>query len=473
MNRFLRLQSRDIVVAVSIAMFMVQLDATVLVVALPRIAADFGVRTISLSLSITIYLTMLVALLPVSGWAADRFGARRVFSLAILGFAAASALCALCESFWPFIAARALQGAAASLLAPVGRLILLKRTPKNELVDALSITAMPMLIAPTVGPSIGGFIVDYARWEYIFLLNLPFAALLFWIAQARVPRIPAEAARPLDWRGAAMMAGALVCVLTGLDRLTSGFARPAPWLLVGAGAVLAWATWRHLLRHPDPIVSLEPLRVREYATTAIGSGAVVRVPPRALLFVLPLMFQIGFGMSPFAAGLLLMALSGGDLLMKPAVRPLFDRIGFASTILWASGAGIAAMLLLAVVQPGSIAALAVIAAALVVSGISRSLLFTGMVAQSFTALRDAHVSSGNVVASISQQLVNALTVLLCAILLALIAWAQGRAEPALADFRITLAIIAAIGIAATLRLRAFLPASLHDARVEEPSRVAD
>jgi MFS family permease len=159
-KRFLSLKSRDVIVVVAVAMFMAQLDGAVLAVAVPRISRDFGVPVVSLSLAITIYLTKLVAMLPISGWAADRFGARGVFLGATLGFGCSSLLCALAQSYWPFIAARALQGIAAALLTPVGRLILVRETPKEELVDALAISAMPMLVAPTVGPSVGGFIVD-------------------------------------------------------------------------------------------------------------------------------------------------------------------------------------------------------------------------------------------------------------------------------------------------------------------------
>jgi hypothetical protein len=202
LRRLLELKSRNAVLVAASAMFMAQLDGAVLVIALPRIARDFHVPVISLSLSITIYLTMLVAMLPISGWCADRFGAKRVFMAATLGFAFFSLCCALSTGLYSFVLARALQGAAAALFAPVGRLILLRQTPKHELVDALAITAMPMLIAPTLGPSLGGFIVQYARWEYIFLLNLPISVLLFLATRATIPRMEPEAPRKLDIVGA-------------------------------------------------------------------------------------------------------------------------------------------------------------------------------------------------------------------------------------------------------------------------------
>lgn len=456
------------VVVASIAMFMAQLDGAVLAVALPGIAADLGVPAVSLSLSITIYLTMLVALLPIGGWAADRFGPRRVFILATIGFAVFSVACAMATGFWSFIAARALQGAAASLFTPVGRLLLLKNTPRHELVDALSITAMPMLVAPTVGPLIGGFIVDYARWEYIFLLNVPAAAVLLAFTVLRIEELKPEAARPLDWRGALMLGGAMMALLTGLDRLAGGFGQVHAWLLIAAGGVLALLTWRHLARHPHPIVGLEPLVVPAFRTTAIGAGAAIRLPGRALIFVMPLMLQLALGFSPFVAGLMLMLISAGDLLCKPLVRPLYDRFGFRLTVLLANAAGLLALAALLPVEGRGMLALATIGVALLISGISRSIIFTGMSSLTFTALVPRMVSAGNVLASISMQMFNALAVSLTALAMSLSARAGARAEPALWDFRVTLALMLAVGIAATVLLWRHLPHHLADLHRENP-----
>lgn len=465
MKRFLALRSRDVIALVAAAMFMTQLDGAVLVIALPRIAADFDTPPVSLSLAITIYLTMLVAMLPVSGWAADRFGPRRVFLAAIAGFTAFSMLCAIAESYWPFVAARALQGAAAALLTPVGRLILLRETPKDELVDALAITAMPMLVAPTLGPSIGGFIVDYARWEYIFLLNLPIGLALFAVAWLRVPASVPDPDRRFDAVGAALMSGALICLLVGFDRLAGGGLRPLPWVLLAVGAGLSLATIRHLRRHPDPILSLEPMRIAGFRTTAVGAGSIIRLPARAMLFALPLLFQLGFGFSAFVAGLLLMALNGGDLLTKPVVKPLYDRFGFRQTVFWGSLAGLAA--LLAVALAGRSEWLVpLLLGALVVAGIARSLVFTGMASLSFATLERAHVTSGNVLASISMQLFNAVSVSTTAVLLSLSAQLGGRAEPAMVDYRYAMVAIVVIGLAATLRLRRQLPRNLKDLHPE-------
>ena len=466
MKRFLSLKSRDVIVVVAASMFMAQLDGAVLAVAVPRISSDFGVPVVSLSLAITIYLTMLVAMLPVSGWAADRFGARRVFLGATLGFGFSSLLCALADGYWPFIAARALQGIAAALLTPVGRLILVRETPKEELVDALAITAMPMLVAPTVGPSVGGLIVDYMRWEYIFLLNLPIALVLFVIARLRIPQAAPDRSRRFDIVGALLISGALIAALTGFDRLSGGLARPLPWALIALGVVLAWIAWRHVERHPDPIVSFRSLAIPGFRTTAIGAGSVIRLPARAMLFALPLLFQLGFGFDPLVAGLMLMALNGGDLVMKPLAKPLYDRFGYRETVFWASIAGLAALLAVALASKGAWL-VPLLLVALVVAGVARSLVFTGMASLTYASLGKTHMNSGNVVATISMQLFNAVAVSATAIMLALSADVAGRAEPAVADYRYALIAIVLIGLGATFALRPQMPRNLSEVHPDE------
>ncbi len=456
MKRFLKLESRDIVVVVSLAMFMIQLDSAVLTIALPVIARDFEVPVVSLSLSITIYLTMLVAVLPVSGWAADRFGARRVFLAATAVFALFSLCCALAPGFWTFILARAFQGASASLLAPVGRLIMLQRTSKEELLDALSITAMPMLIAPTVGPSIGGFIVDYGRWEYIFLLNIPFAAILFFLTKRNIADMEPNPSRKLDWVGLLLLSFALIASLMGFDRLTGGIARPLPWTLIAFGLALGWLTWRHIKRHRQPIIALDAFKYRNFRTNSIGAGAIIRLPARAMLFALPLMLQVGFGYSPFVAGIMLMALNGGDLITKPWVKPVFDRFGVRNTIMVGSAMGLAGLTAIAVVERGPYT-LAIILAALLLCGISRSLIFTGLSFLTFADLQEDTVVSGNVVANISMQLFNAIAVSATALVLGLATQMSGIAEPQIGEFRFTIGVMIAVGVIASIMLWRHLP----------------
>ena len=467
MKRFLELESRDVVMVVSVAMFMAQLDGAVLAIALPNIARDFGVSVISLSLAITIYLTMLVAMLPISGWAADRFGPRRIFLGATVCFALASLCCALSHSFWPFIAARALQGGAAALLTPVGRLLLLRETRKEELVDALAITAMPMLVAPTIGPSLGGFIVDYARWEYIFLINLPIAALLFITTRLRIAHIPGDKSKRLDVVGALLLSIALLILLTGFDRLVTGLSHPVPWLLIGGGLLLFLATLRHLRRHENPAVSLAPMAIPGFRTTAIGAGAAIRIPQRAMLFALPLMFQLGFGFSPFVSGLLLIALNAGDMLTKPWVKPVFDRYGYRTTVFVSSLVGLAALTAITLAVHGT-SLVPLLIVGLAICGISRSLVFTAMTSLTFATLSGPNISSGNVLASISMQLFNTVAISATAVLLSIFAQLNGHGEPAMWDYRATMIVVILIGLGATFQIRPQLPHDLSEVHAQDP-----
>ena len=449
------------VIVVATMMFMVQLDVSVLVIALPQIARHFGVPVVSLSLAVSIYLIMLVAFLPLSGWAADRFGARRVLIAATGAFGLFSLLCAFTGAVWQFILLRALMGMAASLLTPVARLVLLKQARREELVDALSITAMPMLVAPTIGPSLGGFIVEHGSWQYIFLLNVPVALALMGLTRLRIEAFPPARGHRLDWLGAALLAGALIALLTGIDRLAAGLTRPGPWALLAAGALLAALTGRHLRRHAAPIVTLDALADPAFRTTVIGAGAVVRLPLRAMLFLLPLMFQDGLGFSPFLAGLMLIALNGGDLLTKPVLGHWFDRYGFRRTSLVGCALILAALAALLPVDGGPVGVV-VILLALVAAGIARSIVFTGMASLTFAALDKAQMSSGNVVANISMQMFNALAVSLTALLLGVATALGGRAAPALADYRLTLGAITLIGLVSALLLVRQLPVHLRD-----------
>lgn len=461
MKRFLALKSRNVIMVVAGAMFMVQLDASVLAVALPQMARDFGRPVVSVSLAITIYLTMLVTLLPISGWAAERLGLRRVFVGAVLCFALFSLCCALASHFWLFILFRALEGAAASLLVPVGRLLMLRTASRDELVDALSITAMPMLVAPTIGPLLSGYIVETAGWPYIFLLNLPVALLLLVMARRHVPVFQPDRTVKLDFVGAALLGSALMCVLTGIDRMTDGILAPLPLALLLAGSSLLALAVRHMRRHAAPLLSLDVLRLPGFRSTTIGAGALVRLPARAVLFLLPLMFQLGLGLSPLLSGFLLLALNGGDLVAKPFIKPWFDRFGFRTSLFWSSLVGLAALAVIVPVGAGPFL-VPFIMVMLFVAGFARSVLFTGVTTLSFLALDRETVVSGNVISGISMQLFNAIAVSGTALVLGLTAHVGGQREPDLADYRITLAILVLLGLMATFRFRRQIPHRLDD-----------
>ncbi|HEY2591423.1 MAG TPA: MFS transporter, partial [Steroidobacteraceae bacterium] len=211
---------------------MAGLDASVVVVAMPAMARTFDVRPVDLNIGITIYILAQAVLLPASGWIADRFGARRVFVLALAGFTVASVLCGGSRTLLEFIGARILQGAAASLMTPIARIVLLKSTEKEDLLSVMTISTVPMLVAPTFGPAVGGFIVAYLSWPWIFLLNVPVGIAGVLLVLRFIPRLE-ESRRPFDVRGFALLATASAALLSGFNLMS---ASGGSWRFGGAVA---------------------------------------------------------------------------------------------------------------------------------------------------------------------------------------------------------------------------------------------
>ncbi len=407
---------RFIALIVACAMFMAQLDSSVVLVALPQMALTFGVRPVDLSLGVTVYILSQAALLPSSSWIADRWGARRVFALALAGFTCASVLCGISETLTEFLCARVLQGAAAALMTPVARIILLQSAQKEDLVGVITISTVPMLVAPTLGPPVGGLIVTALSWPWIFFLNVPVGVggVLLVLRFLRPSRPTRQ--KPFDWLGFALTALASAGVLLGLDELADRdgvWSRGFGWMLAGSGCgVLAF---RHLTRHAHPVLSLAAVRVRTYAISTLEGGFLVRLPARALPFILPLVFQVALGYSALAAGFLLLALNGGDLMLKAITTRTLRRFGFRSVLL----ASTAAMLTttLACVPFWTAGGYWIVFALLAISGMARSLLLSGLSTLAFADLAHEELGNASVLWNLVMQMSNALGVSLAAIAL--------------------------------------------------------
>jgi EmrB/QacA subfamily drug resistance transporter len=441
-----RASSRLIALIVASAMFMAGLDASVVVVAMPDMARTFSVRPVDLNIGITIYILAQAVLLPSSSWIADRFGARRVFALALAGFTTASILCGLSHTLLQFIAARVLQGAAASLMTPIARIVLLRSTEKEDLIGVMTISTVPMLVAPTLGPPVGGFITTYLSWPWIFLLNVPVGIAGVLLVLRFIPRIPGEPRRPFDVVGFALLAAASVGVLFGLDLVS---ASEGPWrlglTLTLAGVACGVIAVRHLARHPHPVLSLQAARIPTFATTSLNGGVLVRLPVRALPFVLPLLFEVVLGYSAVYSGFLLLAMNGGDLLLKTAASRSLRRFGFRSVLIAST-----AVMLVTVIVCTAISATAgywVIFAVLAAAGMARSLLFTGMGTLAFADVPHAELGSATVLWNLVLQATNALGVSLAAILMNLTSWILGEpmGHVSLRNCQVALIVITLIG----------------------------
>jgi EmrB/QacA subfamily drug resistance transporter len=449
--------SRLIALTVACAMFMAQLDSSVVLVALPAMARSFDVHAVDLSPGVTVYILVQAVLLPSSNWLAERLGARRVFVGALVCFSIASICCGASRTLAQFIAARVFQGAAAALMTPVARIILLQATPKEYLVAAMAISTIPMLLAPTLGPAVGGLITTYLSWRWIFFLNIPFGALAVVLARLFLPDVPGVSKRAFDAVGFVLIAVGIVCVLSGLDWVSENLTRwgPAALLVVG-GLIFGALALRHLWRHPHPIVSLQSIRIKTYFVTTLGSGALIRLPVRAAAFVLPLLFQFEFGYTAFQAGIMMLAMNGGDLVLKFVTTQTLRRYGFRTVLL---GSAIATLLLIPVTAWFSASTpFWLMIAVLTACGMARSLLFTGMSTLAFADVPSQEMGSAAVLWNMSQQIINALAISIAALTLNVAAAAGGEPVGYVGRFNCQIALLLTVALGAiSLRSLRTLP----------------
>src|SRR5215210_2040058 len=332
--------NRPLALLVAGTFFMENLDGTIIATAAPMMAADLGVGAVDVNVAITAYLVTIAVGIPVSGWLTDRFGGRRVLLVAIATFTIASVLCAVSGSLGMLVVARTLQGIGGAMMVPVGRLVVLRATAKRDLLDATAYLTWPALLAPVLAPALGGWIVSVASWPWIFLINLPLGVVAFVVASRIVPQQQAPYVGPLDWVGFLLCAGFLSCLLAGVE-LVGVSTRMGPIgivMVTAAGLALAVGSWWWLRRTAHPLLRFGALRKPSFRAGNVG-GSVYRMVISAAPFLLPLMFQVGFGWSPVMAGGLVLLLFVGNVAIKPATSPLIRRLGFRAVLVASIAAG--------------------------------------------------------------------------------------------------------------------------------------
>ena len=328
--------SRRVIVPliVACALFMQNLDSTALATALPAIAASLGETPLRLHLAITVFMLSLAAFLPVSGWVADKFGARNVFRLAIIVFTCASVACGLAANFETLLIARAVQGAGGALMVPVGRLILLRSVPKSELISAMALMGMPALIGPIIGPIVAGLILTVTTWRWIFWLNVPIGVLGIVLATIYIPDVREADIKPFDWRGFGLSSFGLCGTLFGLDALTTrNEVDPFALGALIAGLICIALYVFHARRAPNPILDLALLKFPTFRVSVSG-GSCFRIGIGAAPFLLPLLMQQGFGYTPLQSGLITFAAAAGSLGMRSLAKRVLRRFGFRSVLIW-------------------------------------------------------------------------------------------------------------------------------------------
>src|SRR5512146_2504449 len=429
---------------VACAQFMQNLDGTIIVTALPAMAQSFATTASRMSEGITAYALAAAVCIPASGWLADRMGTRNLFCAAIALFTLSSIACGMAGSFVGFIAWRLLQGGTAAMMAPVGRMIVLRNTEKRELMQTLSTLVWPGLLAPVIGPPLGGFITSASSWRWIFYMNLPFGIAAIALALAVIPNHRSEERTSFDAAGFLLLAFAVGCLTYGLD-VAGGRQIEVPAalaLLLGAGVVGVLAL-RHLEAAREPVVSLAALRRRAFFVACVSGGGISRAAISATPFLLPLMLQVGFGLSPLDSGLLLLVYMLANLLMKSATNPIIRRFGMRKVLVVngaITAAGIAAC---ALISPGLPTLLT--GAILLLAGASRSMQFTAITFTTFAEIGPEERSPASILSSLAQQIATGVGVALAALLLNFSRVLRHAAALAPFDFRLALVLMGGFG----------------------------
>ena len=429
------------------AFFMENLDGTIIATALPQMARSFHIGAVNLNIGMTAYLLTLAVFIPISGWVADRFGARSVFASAIAVFTLASLLCGASRTLTQFTLMRILQGMGGAMMVPVGRLIVLRNTPKEKLTQAIAYITWPGLTALVIGPPLGGFITTYATWHWIFFLNLPIGVLALILALLWIENVSTEEKHPFDWLTFVLAGFASTGAVYAMEKLGGdGVHWQVPALIFALSLFSGTLAIVAARRKPAvSLIDLESLKLKTYSLSVYGASA-FRVAVSVLPFLLPLMFQITFGLNAFRSGLYLLALFAGDLSMKAFVIQVLRLFGFRRVLIVNGTITAASMALCATLSPATPTVLILVI--LFFHGACRSMQFTCMTTLAYTEIPPARMSRANGFLSAVMQLSMGMGVAVGAITLRLVAHAHGHsaAMPQLRDFHLAILFMSALAL---------------------------
>jgi EmrB/QacA subfamily drug resistance transporter len=435
-------------VIVASAIIMQQIDATAITTALPQMAISLNTDPIRLTIAVTSYLLSIAVFIPVSGWAADRFGGRTVFRLAIVLFTLGSVLCGISENVVQLTASRGLQGLGGTMMVPVGRLVLFRSVEKSQLIPVMAYLQVPAQLGPVLGPLLGGFITTYISWRWIFFVNVPLGLLGIFLVSRYFDNPKEENPRPMDWVGFVLTGVSLSCIMYGIEAIGrgAGEAAVAGTVLV-VGVIVGALALRHLRRHTYPLLDLSVFRNPTFRA-GIGAGAVFRVGGGTLVYLLPLLFQVVFGMTAFLSGILTFASAAGAMSMKATARPILKRFGFRNAMIGNALISAATIAMCAFFTDATPVML--IFVLLLIGGFFQSFQFTATQAIVYADIEHQKMSTASSVASMAQQLSRGFGIAFAAGLLNLsLAW-RGTGDLTLFDLQVAFAAAATFALLSIL-----------------------
>jgi EmrB/QacA subfamily drug resistance transporter len=382
--------------------------------------------------------------IPLSGWVADRYGARTVFRAAIVVFTLGSATCGFAHSLPDFVLSRIVQGIGGAMMVPVGRLVILRTVPKSELISALAWLTIPALIGPVIGPPLGGFITTYASWRWIFWINIPVGILGVILATRYVTDIREAEMPPLDIKGFILSGIGLTGLAFGFTTIGQGLLPPAVVAsLLVAGVIGCWLYVRHARIAPAPLIDLRLLDVDTFRASVVG-GFLYRIGVGATPFLLPLLLQLGFGLSPFQSGMLTFSTAIGAIAMKTTAPAILRRFGFKHVLIVNSVISaffIATPAFFTLQTPH-----AVVLTVLLIGGFFKSLQFTSINSLAYADIEPRAMSRATSFASVAQQLSMSAGVAVGALVLEYMRHGRPVATVELGDFATAFVVVGAISV---------------------------
>lgn len=464
-------KSYTISLIVAIAFFMQGLDTTAVNTAIPAMAKSFGTDVVHLSAGITSYLIALAIFIPVSGWIADRFGTRRVFCTSIVLFIIASMLCGASQTLTEFVLFRIMQGMAGAMMTPVGRLAVLKATSKENLVAAMAYITWPALVAPILGPLMGGYLTTYWSWHWIFYLNIPISIICVLLAWYYIPE--EKDAKPIKRRfdavGFVLSGLALAGFMYGVELFSRSeipFYIPILMLIVSLG-LLAFNV-RYSRHISNPLIDYSIARIPTYKVT-IFTGSVSRMVIGVAPYLVPLMFQEGFGLNPFQSGMLFLATMAGNLAMKPATIWVMRHYNFR-TVLIVNGALVALFsFFTSLLLPQTPTVIIVVV--MFLSGMFRSMQFSAITTLAFADVPQSNMTAANTLYSTVQQMSIGMGIAIGAVFLRFSNVINGSTDHySVADFRLAFIFVGILGFLSLYGFTKLTPDAGDVVRVKKRDR---